>query len=365
MVIGRPREVASGLKHTTKRVLRRQMTAISWEWLTPEPIKPSPPPTTKAPPPVAAAANEQPNQDTNTSPARGDKSPGPHRSSILVWLRLGMPYHLKLNMLEKYASHDGAGALHTAIDLWEAATDMVVLREALVVVRILGIITLNRPKQLNALCDGLINELNAEAKNFDKDPNISAIIEMATREFIEVYNTTMFANWGDIAKIQKPVIAAVNGFALGGGCELAMLCDMIIAGDTAKFGQPEIKLGTIPGCGGTQRLIRAIGKSKAMHLILTGDLIDAHQAERDGLVAKVVPAANLLDEALAVANKIATYSQPITRMAKEAVNASYEMSLQESVKYEARLFYGSFATHDQKEGMAAFVEKRKPNFKNE
>ncbi|ETV83835.1 hypothetical protein H257_04445 [Aphanomyces astaci] len=243
-----------------------------------------------------------------------------------------------------------------------------------------GIITLNRPKQLNALCDGLINELNAEAKNFDKDPNISAIIvtgsdkafaagadikEMATREFIEVYNTTMFANWGDIAKIQKPVIAAVNGFALGGGCELAMLCDMIIAGDTAKFGQPEIKLGTIPGCGGTQRLIRAIGKSKAMHLILTGDLIDAHQAERDGLVAKVVPAANLLDEALAVANKIATYSQPITRMAKEAVNASYEMSLQESVKYEARLFYGSFATHDQKEGMAAFVEKRKPNFKNE
>ncbi|RQM28339.1 hypothetical protein B5M09_007488 [Aphanomyces astaci] len=282
-----------------------------------------------------------------------------------VWLRLGMPYHLKLNMLEKYASHDGAGALHTAIDLWEAATDMVVLREALVVVRILGIITLNRPKQLNALCDGLINELNAEAKNFDKDPNISAIIEMATREFIEVYNTTMFANWGDIAKIQKPVIAAVNGFALGGGCELAMLCDMIIAGDTAKFGQPEIKLGTIPGCGGTQRLIRAIGKSKAMHLILTGDLIDAHQAERDGLVAKVVPADNLLDEALAVANKIATYSQPITRMAKEAVNASYEMSLQESVKYEARLFYGSFATHDQKEGMAAFVEKRKPNFKNE
>ncbi|KAF0709197.1 hypothetical protein AaE_012943 [Aphanomyces astaci] len=460
------------------------MTAISWEWLTPEPIKPSPPPTTKATLPVAAAANEQPNQDTNTSPARGDKSPGPHRSSILVhhqnnsmveshevlqrrleevWLRLGMPYHLKLNMLEKYASHDGAGALHTAIDLWEAATDMVVLREALVVVRIcnqnnrmgthaqrdlvpeelelywtqlqacssmllplpssmptmqvfgpwveslvplvtakcrqaieaLGAATgdvLTYDGQLNALCDGLINELNAEAKNFDKDPNISAIIvtgsdkafaglilttrrprwaagadikEMATREFIEVYNTTMFANWGDIAKIQKPVIAAVNGFALGGGCELAMLCDMIIAGDTAKFGQPEIKLGTIPGCGGTQRLIRAIGKSKAMHLILTGDLIDAHQAERDGLVAKVVPAANLLDEALAVANKIATYSQPITRMAKEAVNASYEMSLQESVKYEARLFYGSFATHDQKEGMAAFVEKRKPNFKNE
>ncbi|RHY31851.1 hypothetical protein DYB32_003105, partial [Aphanomyces invadans] len=242
-----------------------------------------------------------------------------------------------------------------------------------------GIITLNRPKALNALCDGLINEVNAEAKNFDKDPNISAIIvtgsekafaagadikEMATREFIEVYNTTMFANWGDITKIQKPVIAAVNGFALGGGCELAMLCDMIIAGDGAKFGQPEIKLGTIPGCGGTQRLIRAVGKSKAMHMILTGDMIDALQAERDGLVAKVVPADKLLEEALAVANKIAAYSQPITRMAKEAVNASYEMTLQESIKYEARLFYSSFATHDQKEGMAAFIEKRKPNFKN-
>ncbi|ETV93921.1 hypothetical protein H310_12264 [Aphanomyces invadans] len=242
-----------------------------------------------------------------------------------------------------------------------------------------GIITLNRPKALNALCDGLINEVNAEAKNFDKDPNISAIIvtgsekafaagadikEMATREFIEVYNTTMFANWGDITKIQKPVIAAVNGFALGGGCELAMLCDMIIAGDGAKFGQPEIKLGTIPGCGGTQRLIRAVGKSKAMHMILTGGMIDALQAERDGLVAKVVPADKLLEEALAVANKIAAYSQPITRMAKEAVNASYEMTLQESIKYEARLFYSSFATHDQKEGMAAFIEKRKPNFKN-
>ncbi|KAG9402667.1 putative enoyl-CoA hydratase, mitochondrial [Aphanomyces cochlioides] len=242
-----------------------------------------------------------------------------------------------------------------------------------------GIITLNRPKALNALCDGLMIEVSEAARAFDKDANISAIIltgsekafaagadikEMATREFIEVYNSTMFASWGDITKIQKPVIAAVNGFALGGGCELAMMCDMIIAGDKAKFGQPEIKLGTIPGVGGTQRLIRAIGKSKAMHLVLTGDMIDAHQAERDGLVAKVVPADKLLEETLAIANKIASYSQPITRMAKEAVNASFEMSLQESLKYEGRLFYSSFATHDQKEGMAAFVEKRAPNFTN-
>ncbi|OQS04454.1 enoyl-CoA hydratase, mitochondrial precursor [Thraustotheca clavata] len=240
-----------------------------------------------------------------------------------------------------------------------------------------GIIQLHRPKALNALCDGLINEVNTAAQGFDKNDDISAIIltgsekafaagadikEMATREFIDVYNSTMFANWGDITKVKKPVIAAVNGFALGGGCELAMMCDMIIAGDKAKFGQPEIKLGTIPGVGGTQRLIRAIGKSKAMHLVLTGDMIDAHQAERDGLVAKVVPADKLMEEALAVANKIAAYSRPITRMAKEAVNASYEMSLQEGLKYEGRLFYASFATADQKEGMDAFVNKRAPTF---
>ncbi|OQR85832.1 enoyl-CoA hydratase, mitochondrial precursor [Achlya hypogyna] len=240
-----------------------------------------------------------------------------------------------------------------------------------------GIIQLDRPKALNALCDGLISEVNKAAHAFDKDENISAIIltgsdkafaagadikEMATRSFIECYNATMFANWGDITKVHKPVIAAVNGFALGGGCELAMMCDFIIAGDKAKFGQPEIKLGTIPGVGGTQRLIRAIGKSKAMHLVLTGDMIDAHQAERDGLVAKVVPADKLMEEAIAIANKIAGYSQPITRMAKEAVNASFEMSLQEGLKYEGRLFYSTFATHDQKEGMDAFVNKRAPTF---
>ncbi|KAI9907717.1 hypothetical protein PsorP6_003432 [Peronosclerospora sorghi] len=244
-----------------------------------------------------------------------------------------------------------------------------------------AIITLHRPKALNALCSPLIEELNGAAHAFDADPNIGAIIitgsgdkafaagadikEMASKSFVEAYRTNMFANWGDITKVSKPVIAAVNGYALGGGCELAMLCDLIIAGDSAKFGQPEITLGTIPGCGGTQRLIRAVGKSKAMEMILTGNMIDAQQAERDGLVARVVPADQLLDEALKTANKIAGFSQPVIKMAKEAVNAAYEQSLQEGLKYESRLFWSSFATKDQKEGMAAFVEKRKAAFKNE
>jgi enoyl-CoA hydratase/carnithine racemase len=191
------------------------------------------------------------------------------------------------------------------------------------------------------------------------------IKEMADKTFVEAYSTNMFANWGDITKVKKPVIAAVNGYALGGGCELAMLCDFIIAGDKAKFGQPEITLGTIPGCGGTQRLIRAVGKSKAMEMILSGNMIDAQQAERDGLVARVVPADKLLEETLKVADKIAGFSQPVVKMCKEAVNAAYEQTLQEGLKYESRLFWSSFATKDQKEGMAAFVEKRKANFTNE
>lgn len=191
------------------------------------------------------------------------------------------------------------------------------------------------------------------------------IKEMANVNFVDAYSTNMFANWGEITKIKKPVIAAVNGYALGGGCEFAMLCDFIIAGDKAKFGQPEITLGTLPGCGGTQRLIRAVGKSKAMEMILTGNMIDAHQAERDGLVARVVPADQLLEEAIKTAEKIASFSQPIVKMCKEAVNAAHEQSLQEGLKFESRLFWSSFATKDQKEGMAAFVAKRKANFTNE
>lgn len=230
---------------------------------------------------------------------------------------------------------------------------------------------------LNALCDGLMQEVNAAAFAFDNDPNIGAIVvtgskkafaagadikEMATREFVDVYNTSMFQNWQDITQVKKPVIAGVNGYALGGGCELAMMCDLIIAGENAVFGQPEIKLGTIPGAGGTQRLVRAIGKSKAMEMVLTGNNKDAHEAERDGLVCKVVPVDDLMDECLKTAQKIASYSQPSVKMCKEAVNAAFESSLKEGLKFESRLFYSSFATKDQKEGMAAFVEKRKPEF---
>ncbi|TDH71253.1 hypothetical protein CCR75_002781 [Bremia lactucae] len=243
-----------------------------------------------------------------------------------------------------------------------------------------AVITLHRPKALNALCSPLIEELNAAAHGFDVDKNIGAIIitgsdkafaagadikEMANKSFVEAYNSNMFANWGDITKVSKPVIAAVNGYALGGGCELAMLCDFIIAGDSAKFGQPEITLGTIPGCGGTQRLIRAIGKAKAMEMVLTGNMIDAQEAQKSGLVARVVPSDQLLDEALKTANKIASFSQPVVKMAKEAVNAAHEQTLQEGLKFESRLFWSSFATKDQKEGMAAFVDKRKAEFKNE
>lgn len=243
-----------------------------------------------------------------------------------------------------------------------------------------ALITLHRPHALNALCNALFQELNGAAHAFDADDRIGAIVitgsakafaagadikEMAPRTFVDVYRSNMLADWGDLATVSKPVIAAVNGYALGGGCELAMLCDLIIAGDSAKFGQPEITLGTIPGGGGTQRLVRAVGKAKAMDMILTGRLIDAQQAERDGLVARVVPADQLLDKALELAKQIAGFSQPVVKMAKEAVNAAHEQSLQEGIKFESRLFWSSFATKDQKEGMAAFVEKRTPKFTNE
>ena len=243
-----------------------------------------------------------------------------------------------------------------------------------------GLIRLNRPQALNALCDQLMIELGTALRVFDKDPAIAAIVitggekafaagadikEMKDRSFPSVYfNDFIGANWETVLEIQKPVIAAVAGFALGGGCELAMMCDLIIAADTAKFGQPEINLGIIPGAGGTQRLTRAIGKSKAMEMVLTARMMNAEEAERANLVCRVVPAADLIAEALKIGEKIASLSGPSVAMAKEAVNAAFESSLTEGVRTERRLFLSLFATADQKEGMSAFAEKRKPAFTN-
>lgn len=243
-----------------------------------------------------------------------------------------------------------------------------------------GLVTLNRPKALNALCDGLIAELNTQLTEFDLDPDCGAIVitgsdrafaagadikEMSTKTYMQAYKTDMLASWANITKIRTPIIAAVNGFALGGGCELAMMCDIIYAGDKAKFGQPEVKIGTIPGCGGTQRLTRAVGKSKAMEMCLTGDMYSAEDAEKAGLVAKVLPAEELVDHAVAQGAKIASLSSPIIMLCKDAVNTAYETSLEQGVIYERRLFHSTFATHDQKEGMSSFAEKRAPEFKNE
>lgn len=244
-----------------------------------------------------------------------------------------------------------------------------------------GLITLNRPKALNALCDDLMIELASAMKVFDKDPGVGAIVvtgsekafaagadikEMSSKTYMEAYKTDMLSHWNDnMVSVKKPVIAAVNGFALGGGCELAMMCDIIIAGDKAKFGQPEIKIGTIPGCGGTQRLTNAIGKSKAMEMILTGEMINAEQAERAGLVSRVVPAAELVENALKTADTIAGYSQPAVSLCKEAVNAAFSTTLETGLVFERRLFHSTFATKDQKEGMGAFAEKRAPEWKHE
>jgi enoyl-CoA hydratase len=243
----------------------------------------------------------------------------------------------------------------------------------------IGVITLNRPKQLNALNDQLMNELGAALKAFDADPAIGCMVvtgsekafaagadiaAMARYTFADVYREDYITrNWEQIRSIRKPVIAAVSGFALGGGCELAMMCDFIIAADNAKFGQPEIKLGIIPGAGGTQRLPRAISKAKAMDLVLTSRMMDAAEAERAGLVSRVVPAAELLDVVLAAAQTICEFSGPSVMMAKECVNRAYEGPLAEGMLFERRMFHSLFATDDQKEGMAAFVEKRKPAFK--
>ena len=242
-----------------------------------------------------------------------------------------------------------------------------------------GVIRMNRPQALNALNAELNGELLAAAEAFDADANIGCILitgsekafaagadikEMADRTYIDVLRADFAADWERLTRVRKPIVAAVAGFALGGGCEVAMMCDIIIAADTAKFGQPEIKLGVIPGMGGTQRLTRAVGKVKAMDLVLTGRMMDAAEAERSGLVARVVPAANLMDEAMKVAETIAAMSLPSVLSAKEAVNRSFEAPLAEGLRFERRVFHALFATDDQKEGMAAFVAKRPAKFKN-
>jgi enoyl-CoA hydratase len=243
-----------------------------------------------------------------------------------------------------------------------------------------GLITLNRPKALNALNDALMDELGDALAKFDFDDNIGCIIltgserafaagadigAMKDWSYMDVYKSEYITrNWERIRTVRKPVIAAVAGFALGGGCELSMMCDFIIAAETAKFGQPEIKLGIIPGAGGTQRLPRAVSKSKAMDMVLTARMMDAAEAERAGLVSRVVPSDRLLDEAFAAANQICEYSLPVVMAAKESVNRAYESTLNEGVLFERRIFHSLFATEDQKEGMAAFVEKRKPTFRH-
>ena len=243
-----------------------------------------------------------------------------------------------------------------------------------------GLITLNRPDALNALNKALMDELSLALDVFEADTAIRCIVitgsqkafaagadikEMAEREATEMYLADWFQPWDELGRIRKPLIAAVSGYALGGGCELAMLCDIILAADTAKFGQPEVKLGVMPGIGGSQRLTRIIGKSKAMEMCLTGRMMDAEEAERAGLVARIVPAASLAEEALKLAETIAGMSLPITMMIKESVNRSYETTLAEGVRFERRVFHSAFATKDQKEGMAAFIEKRSPSFVHE
>ncbi|MEM9358718.1 MAG: enoyl-CoA hydratase [Pseudomonadota bacterium] len=243
-----------------------------------------------------------------------------------------------------------------------------------------GLITLNRPNALNALNSALIDDLNAALDIFAADDNIGCVVltgsekafaagadikEMQSKSYMDAYKGDFIRKWERINEFRKPVIAAVAGYALGGGCELSMMCDMIIAADTAKFGQPEIKLGVMPGAGGTQRLTRFVGKSKAMDMCLTGRMMDADEAERSGLVSRIVPAADLVDEAVKTAETIAGMSLPIVMMTKETVNRAYETTLSEGVRFERRLFHSMFATEDQKEGMAAFAEKRKAEFKNQ
>jgi enoyl-CoA hydratase len=243
-----------------------------------------------------------------------------------------------------------------------------------------GLIRLNRPKALNALCAALIKDLAHALDGFEADDAIGAIVltgsdkafaagadikEMQAKSYMDVYLADFITmGWERVTGCRKPIIAAVAGYALGGGCEVAMMCDFIIASDTARFGQPEIMIGTMPGAGGTQRLARFVGKSKAMDLCLTGRMMDAAEAERCGLVSRVVPLAELVGDAVATAAKIAAFSRPVTMMMKESVNRAFETSLAEGVRFERRLFHSTFALDDQKEGMAAFVDKRPPRFQN-
>ena len=242
-----------------------------------------------------------------------------------------------------------------------------------------GLITLNRPQALNALNAQIVSELNQALDQLERDPGIGCVVltgsakafaagadikEMAELKYPQIYVDDLFSDADRIANRRKPIIAAVSGFALGGGCELAMMCDFILAGDNAKFGQPEINLGVLPGMGGTQRLTRAMGKAKAMELCLTGRLMGAEEAERSGLVARVVPQDELLQEALKVAATIAAKSIPVSMMVKESVNRAFEVTLSEGVRFERRVFHAAFSTEDQKEGMAAFIAKREAQFKD-
>ena len=244
-----------------------------------------------------------------------------------------------------------------------------------------GLIRLNRPQALNALSPALVKDLGQALDIFEKDENIRAMVitgsdkafaagadikVMQNFSYMDTYKSNYITDgWERVAQCRKPLIAAVAGFALGGGCEMAMMCDFILCADNAKFGQPEIKLGVIPGAGGTQRLTRFVGKSKAMEMVLTGRVMDAQEAERSGLASRIIPLADLVEEAVKVAQQIADLSLPIVMMAKESVNRSYETSLAEGILFERRVFHSAFATEDQKEGMAAFVEKRKPIFKHQ
>ncbi|QVM89703.1 MULTISPECIES: enoyl-CoA hydratase [Pseudomonas] len=242
-----------------------------------------------------------------------------------------------------------------------------------------GLITLNRPQALNALNAQIVGEINQALDQLERDPNIGCVVltgsakafaagadikEMAELQYPQIYVDDLFSDADRIANRRKPIIAAVSGFALGGGCELAMMCDFILAADNAKFGQPEINLGVLPGMGGTQRLTRAVGKAKAMELCLTGRLMGAEEAERAGLVARIVPQAELVEEALKVAATIAGKSIPVSMMVKESVNRAFEVTLSEGVRFERRVFHAAFATEDQKEGMAAFIAKREAQFKD-